>query len=172
MNDFQERFGKTLILGIGNEILTDDAIGLRLVDDLQACCCSPRLVFEKATVGGLEILELIKGYKAVLFLDAIKTVNGTPGDVYRMSFSDFADTLHLSNLHDVGFIEAIRLGEALGLSLPETLLIFAVEIVEDRVFSSEFTPAIESRYPRILMEAERFLRQALFPSKPVPGVVQ
>ncbi|MDP1620745.1 MAG: hydrogenase maturation protease [Bacteroidales bacterium] len=158
MTRFAERSGKVLVLGIGNEILTDDGIGVRLVDDLKDKGFPPEVVFEKGTVGGLEILEFIQGYQEVLFLDAIKTTDGKAGDVYHMDLSDFLETLHLSNLHDVSFIQAIRLGKELGFDLPARLRIFAVEIVEDRVFSRNFTCEIEKQYPRILKEAEHFIR--------------
>ena len=161
MTGFVDRSDKTLVLGIGNEILTDDGIGIRLVDDLQCKQFPPGLIFEKGTVGGLEILEMIQGYQAVLFLDAIKTTGGKAGEIYHMVLSDFIDTLHLSNLHDVSFVQAIQLGKVLGFNLPGNLFIFAVEIVEDRVFSRNFTREIEDQYPVILEEAERFIRKMM-----------
>jgi hydrogenase maturation protease len=153
-----ERSGKVLVLGIGNEILTDDGIGIRLVDDLKVKVFPVEIIFEKGTIGGLEILELIQGYEKVIFLDAIKTNNGKPGDIYHMVLADFYETLHLSNLHDVSFIQAIMLGKKLGFQLPEMIHIFAVEIVEDQVFSRNFTVEIEAQYPSILNEAEYFIR--------------
>ena len=171
MTNFAERSGKVLILGIGNEILTDDGIGIRLVEDLQKKCFPPEIIFEKGTVGGLEILEMIQGYQEVLFLDAIKTINGKPGEIYHMVISDFFETLHLSNLHDVSFIQAIRLGKELGLELPEILHIFAIEIVEDQVFSNNFSSEIEKQYPAILKEAEHFIRSMMDIKEPIgsPG---
>jgi len=171
LTSFDKRSGKLLVLGIGNEILTDDGIGIRLVEDLQKKAFPAGIVFEKGTVGGLEILEMIQGYREVLFLDAIKTRNGEPGEIYHMVLSDFLETLHLSNLHDVSFIEAIRLGKALGFHLPETIRIFAVEIVEDQVFSRNFTSEIENRYPSILEEAENFILIMLQKEKSVGSMV-
>jgi len=171
VTSFAERSGKILVLGIGNEILTDDGIGVRLVDDLQAKCFSAEIVFDKGTVGGLEILEIIQGYREVLFLDAIKTNEGKPGEIYHMDLSDFLETSHLSNLHDVSFIEAIRLGRELGFDLPEKLHIFAVEIVEDMVFSINFTAEIEKQYPVILDTAEHFIRSMIEMNEPVESPV-
>ena len=164
---FKERSGKLLVIGIGNEILTDDGIGVRLVEDLQGKSFPPEVIFATGTVGGLEILEMIQGYREVIFLDAIKTTDGSPGEIYHMVLSDFLETLHLSNLHDVSFIEAILLGKKLGFQLPERLHIFAIEIVEDQVFSKYFTPEIDKQYPDILNKAEEFIRSTLEIAEPV-----
>jgi len=73
---------KILILGIGNDILKDDGIGPRLVKDLQKEAFPEVICFKTSSMGGLEILELIREYHTVLILDAIKTKDGIPGEVY------------------------------------------------------------------------------------------
>ena len=143
---------KTLILGLGNDILTDDGIGPRLVRDLAQKIVNPYVHFDTAACGGLEIMEYIKDYKKVIFIDAIRTQNGEPGDVYYFIPSDFQETSHLSSLHDVNFLTALALGNTLDLDLPIDLHIIAVEIVEDLEFSEEFTLPLKERYHRILEE--------------------
>ncbi|MEI6683877.1 MAG: hydrogenase maturation protease [Bacteroidota bacterium] len=155
------RSGKVLLLGIGNDILSDDAIGIRLIEDIQQKSGFRDVVFETAMVGGLEILELIQGYSMTIFFDAIRTTDGRPGETYRMSLEDFNPTLHLSNLHDISFIQAINLGKALGLELPAHIGIFAVEIVEDTLFSKEISRELSFHYPQILTKALDFLESML-----------
>ena len=46
----------TLILGVGNEILSDDGIGPRLVKDLASMIDDRDLQFKTASCGGLEIM--------------------------------------------------------------------------------------------------------------------
>lgn len=142
----------TLILGLGNDILTDDGIGPRLVRDLVQVFHNPSVRFDIAGCGGLEIMEYIKGYKKVIFIDAIRTRNGKPGDVYYFLPSDFRETSHLSNLHDVYFLTALKLGNVLELDLPVDLHFIAVEIVEDMEFSEELTPQLIEKYPVIFDE--------------------
>jgi hydrogenase maturation protease len=126
---------KTLILGLGNDILTDDGIGSRLVSDLAQMIGDPDVHYNTACCGGLEIIEYIKGYEQVIFIDAIRTREGSPGDVYYFIPSDFRETSHLSSLHDVSFLTALKLGNSLNLGLPNDLHIIAVEIIEDMEFS-------------------------------------
>ena len=67
-----ENPGKILVLGIGNEILKDDGIGPRLVMDLQHHF-PEEIRFNTSSLGGLEILEMIREYDTVFIIDAIKT---------------------------------------------------------------------------------------------------
>lgn len=146
MNDGE----KILILGMGNDILSDDGIGPRLVRDLAQMNISKDLRFDVACCGGLEIMEYIKGYDKVIFIDAIRSRDGKPGDVYCFIPSDFKETSHLSNLHDIYFLTALKLGDKLELDLPVDLHIIAVEIIEDLEFSEELTLPLREEYPRIL----------------------
>lgn len=148
---------KNLILGIGNDILTDDGIGPRLIDLIQKSCSFKNTDFFSTTLGGLEILEFIIGYEKVIFIDAIRTEKGIPGSVNFFNLSDFQETLHLSNLHDISFLTAIDLGKTLGFKIPEDMRIIAIEIVEDKVFSKEFSPEIENQLPVILENVKKLI---------------
>lgn len=150
---------KTLVLGVGNDILTDDGIGPKLCDFLKEKYEGTQLKFEKLNVGGLEILEFIQGFKTVIFIDAIKSQNGRVGDVYLFTPDDFRETLHLSNLHDTNFITALELGNSIGFDIPKKMYIIAVEIMEDMVFSEYFTEELASRYLEIKMKVLNILKE-------------
>ena len=152
---------KTLIHGIGNEILTDDGIGPKLVKRLKDALARTDIDFETAFLGGLEVLEFIQGYQTVIFLDAIRTKEGIPGTVYQLSPEDFNTTIHLSSVHDVSFLTALDLGEKLGLDMPKYIHIIAIEIVEDRVFDDHFTPQIAAKYDEIFREVRAITEQII-----------
>lgn len=152
---------KTLVLGVGNEILTDDGIGPRLVDRLKKELPHSDLDFEKICLGGLEIIEFIKGYRNVVIIDAIKTETGKPGDIYLLTPDNFRETHHLSSFHDVSFLTGLKMGKKLGFDLPEVVLIIAVEIVEDTIFDESFSREIQSKYEQIYKEIYGFLEPAI-----------
>ncbi|HVN57216.1 MAG TPA: hydrogenase maturation protease [Bacteroidales bacterium] len=139
---------KTLILATGNDILTDDGIALRIADDLKIIF--PDADIQTACCGGLDILDFIRDYKKVIFIDSIKTSGGSPGDVYHFKPSDFRETTHLSNLHDVSFLTALELAKSLDIELPEEMHVIAIEIIEDMEFSEEFTSLIKKNYAGIV----------------------
>lgn len=147
----------TLVLGLGNELLCDDAIGPKLTKRLEQCSELSDFKFETAFVGGLDVIDLIKNYQKVIFIDAIKTENGIPGTLYLFNKEDFKETLHLSNMHDISFLTALELGAWLGINIPPEIDIIAIEIREDLVFSNNFTPEVESKYDEIYFEIKDYL---------------
>lgn len=156
------RKAKTLVLGVGNEILSDDGIGPKLVNRLKADIPHSDVVYETICLGGLEIMEFIRGYRNVIILDAIKTSDGKPGDVYLLSPENFKETHHLSSFHDVSFLTGLKMSEKLGFGVPETILIIAIEIVEDTLFSESFSLEIQAKYEQIYSEIRSFLEPALY----------
>lgn len=148
----ENKKNSTLILGLGNDILTDDGIGIKLVRKIQKDLSKPNVAFLTAALGGLEILEMIKDYGKVIIIDAIKTKNGIPGTVYHITPSHFRETLHLSNFHDLTFLAALDLAEQIEISIPDQIDILAIEIVEDLIFSNEFSPPIAQKYEQMYRE--------------------
>lgn len=139
----------TLILGIGNEILTDDGIGPKLVGELERTLVPSGVSFHTASLGGMDIPELIRDYTRVIIIDAIKTKDGVPGTVYQLTPEHFRETLHVSNFHDISFLPALDLAKKMDIPVPEQIYIIAIEIVEDLTFSNEFSPKIAQKYSTI-----------------------
>jgi hydrogenase maturation protease len=152
---------KMLILGLGNDILTDDGIGPRLAHDLAQMIDNPDVNFDTASCGGLEIMEYIKGYDKVIFIDAIRSQDGKPGDVYYFVPSDYRETSNLSSLHDINFLSALELGNSLNMGLPVDLHIIAIEIIEDLEFGEEFTTPLKEKYPEILDDVFALVKQVI-----------
>ncbi len=148
----------TLILGIGNEILKDDGIGPKIVSRLAKEFPASAFDYQSASLGGLELVELIRGYQRVILIDAINTGQGQVGDVYFFTPQDFKETLHLSNLHDISFLQALELGKHINIPIPEEIQIIAIEIREDKVFGEEFSPELQSRYEQIYFKIREHLK--------------
>jgi hydrogenase maturation protease len=138
-----------LILGLGNDILMDDGIGPKLAMELKYVLNNPLISYETAAVGGMELIEIIRDFNHVIIIDAIKTKNGIPGSVYYLTPSSFKETLHISNLHDISFLTALQMAKKIGIYITEKIDIIAVEIVEDRVFGSDFTSHVQEKYEGI-----------------------
>lgn len=150
-----------LILGVGNEILMDDGIGPHLAKKIAAIYNREDIFADTACLGGLEILEYISGYKTVIFIDAIKTLNGIPGTVYYFKPKDFRETSHLSSVHDVSFLQALELAKKTGTPIPDEIHIIAIEIIEDMTFGEEFTSPIQKRYEEILQKTHELVDDIL-----------
>jgi hydrogenase maturation protease len=149
----------TLILGVGNEILKDDGIGPKIVSRLVGEYPASNFDYQTASLGGLELVELIRGYQRVILIDAINTGQGQVGDVSFFTPQDFKETLHLSNLHDVSFLQALELGKHINIPIPADIIIIAIEIREDKVFGEEFTPELQNRYEQIYKSIKDYLKK-------------
>lgn len=144
---------KTLVVGMGNPIVTDDAIGVRLAEALAARLRErPDVtVVPECSVGGLNLLDVLSGYDRVVVLDSIKTRDARPGDWHHFTAEALRETMNLANVHDANFATALALGRRLGLPLPsdDQIHVIAVEIVENLTFGEDLSPELARRLPEI-----------------------
>jgi hydrogenase maturation protease len=141
---------KTLVLGLGNPILTDDGVGIRVAQAVAARCQQDNVTFAEASVGGLRLLDIIAGYERVTIVDAIQTHDGKPGDIYRLCPHGLQASLHSGSTHDLSFPGALALGRGMGMSLPddESISIIAIEVEDVVTFGESCTPAVAVAIPR------------------------
>lgn len=135
---------KTLILGMGNAIASDDAIGLIIAERIKQDPKFAGVDVETIESGGLAILELLQGYQAAIIIDSIKTGRHRPGEILQFRPEDFDCTQRSAGVHDVGFFTSLKLGRKLNMKIPERIEIIAVEIVENRRVSEDITPEVRA----------------------------
>jgi len=99
---------KTLVLGLGNPILTDDGVGIEVVRALKPRVDDPQVTLHESSLGGLNLLDILVGYDRAIIVDAIQTRDGTTGAVYHLQSDDFEPCLHVSCAHDVDTIVAVE----------------------------------------------------------------
>ena len=138
---------KTLLLGLGNPILSDDSLGFRVVQQLKARFSRPGLTLVESSASGLSLLDLITGYDKVIIIDAIRTKGGQAGKIYRLDAENLSNTCYSASLHDINLATALELGKKLGIALPQQIIIFAIEVVDVTTFSEQCTPEVEKAIP-------------------------
>jgi len=139
-----ENHKQSLILGLGNDWLTDDGIGVLLVEKIknEYPHLSKHFDFNVSAYGGLELIDFITGYKEVFFIDAIITQEVEPGFLWNFNVQNFKETLHLSHYHDVNFITLFDFMRKIGLETPSKVHVFAIEVLEDKEFSKTPSQAL------------------------------
>lgn len=147
---------KTLVLGVGNTVLCDDGVGVRVASELSKMISDPTITVAEACDGGISLVEAFLGYDHVVLIDAIQTGNGTPGDVYELRPEDLASARHLSSPHQATFTAALDLFRTLGLVIPSFIDIVAVEVEDVTSFSDTCTPRVEKAIP---VAVERALKK-------------
>ncbi len=74
------RHNKTLVLGMGNPILGDDGVGVRIAQEVQVALPADAGVdVSEACVGGLSLMERMVGYDTVILVDALCTGSRASG---------------------------------------------------------------------------------------------
>lgn len=142
---------KTLILGLGNPILSDDAVGLHVARILYKKVNNNKDIFlEEASVGGLNLLELITPYDKVILIDSIHTKKSKPGTLYKMTKDNFKYSERMKSPHEINFFEALALGEKIKMKLPGEIIIYAIEAENIYFFSEQMSKELEETIPEIV----------------------
>ena len=113
---------RALILGLGNPLRGDDAVGLRVADELRRSP-PPGVEVDVDTGGGLRVMERLVGYDSVVLVDAF-VGGGTPGTVVRLD-AEALPTQHTASSHDVTLGTALALARAMGLAVPRRVPVVA-----------------------------------------------
>ena len=143
-----------LILGIGNPILRDDGVGIRIAQKLKEK--NPELEVIETSEVGITLLHLVVGYDKLIIIDSIKTGKGKPGEVYELKLEDLKPTINFPSSHGIDIATAFELGLRLGYRMPGYVRIYAVEIKDNTTFGEECTEEVGSRIPLI---TRRILRK-------------
>ncbi len=143
---------KILILGLGSEALMDDGLPIRLIGDLKEILNPLKYELKTTAVGGIELINLVQGFKIAILIDTTKSPEGKPGTVFKYSPEDIKETYNLSSQHDVSFQDALKLGAALNIDIPSRIVILAIEIFENRTLGSDLSEVLKIKYSKILSQ--------------------
>ncbi len=76
---------KTLILGLGNPLVSDDSVGLRVADELKMRLAGRADVeVSEDYWGGLRLMERMIGFDRAVVVDAIQT-GAPPGTIHLLA---------------------------------------------------------------------------------------
>jgi len=115
-----------LIIGVGNAYRGDDAVGLRIVQDIKKMSPDHVNVIEQSG-DGISLMDSWKDADTVILIDAVHS-GAQPGTIHR--FDVHIQTIptkffHYST-HAFGVAEAIELARALK-QLPQDLIVYGIE---------------------------------------------
>jgi hydrogenase maturation protease len=143
---------KTLILGLGNPILSDDRIGIKVAEELMKVIPADSAEVRTTSTGGLSIIDELEGFERVILIDSILTGKGEPGTIYELTPEYFTDTSVSSNIHGVDIFSAVKIGRMYGYNMPDKIEIFAVEVIDNTTFKERCSPKLEAAIPVIVEE--------------------
>lgn len=144
----------TLVLGMGNPILGDDGVGVRIAEAVErALPVGAGVDVSEACVGGLSLMERMVGYERVILVDALCTEPVHAGAVRKLSLDDLramGSTQHGASAHDTNLLTALEAGKRMSLPLPEEITIYAVEAENVLDFGETLTPEVAAAIPAVV----------------------
>jgi len=132
-----------LVLGLGNELLKDDAVGIRVAEKLRGIF--PSEVEVRATsVFGLALLDELLGREKVLVIDSYVPERFVGSEIQEHDLDSVGDTTAPCP-HFVGLGEIRDVMRRLELGFPREVRILAIPVSDPITFSTEMTPAVAAR---------------------------
>jgi hydrogenase maturation protease len=154
-----EKPANIIVLSMGNDIIGDDGVGFVVSRGLRMEF-ENRVDFEELSSGGLDLLDVLEGYKKALIIDSISTGKNIPGTILEYSEKDCQNVL-TSSPHSAGLPEVLMVAKYLSIPFPEEIRILAIEIEKQYELHEGLTPAIEKVVPSVKDKAKNLLYEWL-----------
>jgi hydrogenase maturation protease len=137
---------KILILGIGNILLRDEGVGIRVIEYLQQQNIPTDVELLDGGTAGADLLEHICDREMVIVIDAMQA-DYPPASIVRLAPEDLkpADVPELS-LHSLDLQQTLAMADLLGCP-PKEVVIFGIQ-PEKVECGMELTSAIQAVVPK------------------------
>lgn len=114
-----------LVLGLGNILLRDEGIGVRVVQHMQDASPFSDVEFVDGATAGMDLLDILADRERVVVVDAIGG-DLPPGTVTRLTPEDLTGPNEPgASLHELGLLDALVAARRLGCA-PRELVIIGV----------------------------------------------
>ncbi len=137
-----------LVLGIGNILLRDEGVGVRVIERMQNMPLPDDVELVDGGTAGADLLDILAERRKVVVIDAVQA-DCEPGTVLRFTADDLTqpDGVGMS-LHELGLGEALKMTKQLGCA-PEDVVVFGIK---PSVISSglELSEEIAASIPRVV----------------------
>jgi len=155
-----------LVCGMGNPVLTDDAVGLFLVRDLEKKSenrIKKLADFIENHTGYMDLFDYFSLYRHILVVDSMESNTEKPGtliicqpeEIQRFSSSGYM------SVHGLNLPEIIALSKMLETSVLETCTIAGITVTECRQFGTDLSSDLKNCYPDLLCELTKFIENWL-----------
>jgi hydrogenase maturation protease len=146
----------TLVLGLGNELAGDDAVGLLVARALLVELDGVADVVE-SSASGLALLEVLAGYDRAVIVDAILTGRDPPGTITEMGMDEVGRVLAPS-AHQAGLPELAAVASRLGLGFPSRTVVLAVEVVDPYTLGAALSEPVAGALEELIQRVRERVR--------------
>lgn len=144
-----------LVLGLGNELLKDDAVGIRVAERLQGTF-PPGVEVRATSLFGLALLDELFGRDKVLLIDSYIPEEFIGSEIQERNLDGVGEAQSTSP-HFVGLGEVREVMRQLDLGFPREVRILAIPVSDPTTFSTEMTPAVAAHVDTAATRARRIV---------------
>lgn len=163
---------RVAVVGVGNPMMGDDAVGKRVVDALHELALPDDVDVTHAGTTAFLALEALSGAERGVVVDAVADGEADPGTLHRYRLVDgtFEGDAPDVFMHDFSFTEAVRSG-AEAYDLPADVLVLGVEPADTTV-GLELSDRVAERLPAVVEAVLAEVTGGETPSTDVAQAVQ
>lgn len=160
----------TVVVGLGNPVRHDDAVGLRTAEAVARLLETdpvPGVRVVISTRAGLELVDLLTGADRAIIVDCLAPAEPAPGRIHRLEPDDVSGSTRLIGAHDVSIGDALALARVAGVPMPQTIDIYAVEVGAIDRIGEGLSPDVARAVPVL---AQRIHRKLMSPPRIAAGL--
>lgn len=148
-----------VVIGLGNPILGDDAVGLVVASELKKRLVDVDVV--ELSAGGLAVAEAMLGYRKAIIVDALVEEDAAPGKIMRLTLGDLRTSpRRFIGFHDIDILTSIELIKAIeGESFPEEVVVFGITIQEPGCYQEGLSEGVKEAVPKCVELVEEECRR-------------
>jgi len=145
------KIGKALILGLGNILLSDEGLGVRVVERLgESYRFPPEVQLMDGGTLGLDLLPYLEGVDHLLVIDALET-GEEPGTITRLVGDEVPASLSVKiSPHQMGLADLLAAAQLQGLYPQEVVLLGMQPGSLDP--GLDLSPQVEAQLDRLMDE--------------------
>lgn len=112
-----------LVLGVGNALMSDDGIGIHVINELKRCYEFPSSIWlVDGGTAGINLLDYLCWADYALIIDAVVT-GATPGTIHHLTGKDIGTMIKVKgSMHQLNLSETLACARMLDM-LPDTRII-------------------------------------------------
>ncbi len=137
-----------LVLGIGNILLRDEGVGVRVIEQMQKMHLPDDVELVDGGTAGADLLDVLAERRKIIVIDAVQA-DCEPGTVLRFTADDLVrpDGVGMS-LHELGLGEALTMTRQLGCA-PEDVVVFGIKPKDIR-WGLELSEEVAASVPKVV----------------------
>ena len=147
--------GIVRLLGLGNEILADDAFGILAAREV-ARRFQGQIEVVQSSSAGYDLMDHLLGARRLLVVDTIVTGRARPGAISVFT-ADRVQPAPGGSPHFLGLFEVLAVGRKLHLDVPKEIIVIAVEASDCVTVGGPIHPDVQSAIPEVVELVGQFL---------------